>query len=605
MNLVDLYLNLVYAMNILPLRDFFKERGVTNVINVNCNQKTIFWHSKLFNDYNIYLASIDTKVNVSEIPYGLNKMGIVVNSSCEDWLQAFYYVAKNISFKSSFVWLIVSEDIESTANALSNYSIEIDSDVTILSKEMDIYNFYEVYHTYYFYGKLSVRYVGFWNEHLQIIRGGKRDISGLRIKCFMALTVKLKNETFEEHIKKPKISNGDSLHRLKFVALLNHIRDMFNFSLDLQRTNSWGYARNYGEFDGIVGTLQRREADIGGSPLFFKIERAKVIDYIVDTWQSRQCFIFRHPKHSGGFYTIYTRPLTARVWYCILCVLALSAIILRLMLKVIAPSPDAENSDSSFSLALLFIWSAICQQGMPVDRNSTSVKMVIFVTFIYAVTLYQYYNATVVSTLLREPPKNIRTLEDLVKSNLKAGAENVLYAKDFFKFTTDEVALEMYRKKIAPAHQYNFYTVEHGMALVKRGGFAFHVDSGLAYRIMRRQFTEREICEAYEILLYPPQRMGFVVRKSSPYKEYFKYGVRKAFESGLMHRLKSEWDVSKPLCVHTPDSSVFSVSIREFSTALLALTGGMVASIILLLGEIVVKMQQTKRRMSRHIAFQH
>lgn len=70
---------------------------------------------------------------------------------------------------------------------------------------------------------------------------------------------------------------------------------------------------------------------------------------------------------------------------------------------------------------------------MSVNRSSTSVKMVVLVTFVYAVTLYQYYNATVVSTLLRESPKNIRTLEDLLQSNLKAGAENVLYAKDYFK----------------------------------------------------------------------------------------------------------------------------------------------------------------------------
>ncbi|CAG9795895.1 unnamed protein product [Diatraea saccharalis] len=601
MNLANLYLNLVYAIDIFPVLDFFKERGVKYVINANCNnQAKIIWH-KLFNENNIIGASIDIdNANVKELVYTHNKLGIFLNTSCEDWSEAFNNFPGNIYFKSSFTWLIYTEDIVSTTNVLSNYSIEIDSDVTVISKFNDNYKFYEVFHTDYFYGKFYVRYVGYWKKNLKLNKIDKRSLTGLSIKCFVVVTVKLENETFEQYLYQPKNYTGDSIHRLKFVTLLNHIRDMYNFSLDLQRTNSWGYRRNNGQFDGVVGTLQRREADIGGSPLFFRTERAQLVDYIAETWRCRQCFIFRHPKHPGGFYTIYTRPLTARVWYCILSIFALSAVILSLMLRNMFPKPGNESADSSFSLTLLFIWSAMCQQGMSVNRSAMSVKMVVFVIFIYAVTIYQYYNATVVSTLLREPPKNIRTLEDLVKSNLKAGAENVLYAKDFFKYTTDQVALKMYHKKIVPEHQYNFYTAERGMTLVKRGGYAFHVDSGLAYRIMRRTFSEREICEAYEILLYPPQRLGFVVRKSSPYKEHFIYGVRKALESGLMHRMKSVWDAAKPPCVHTPDSSIFSVSIREFSTALLVLSGGMVVSLIILLGEIVIYRQQKKRIAYRH-----
>lgn len=56
-----------------------------------------------------------------------------------------------------------------------------------------------------------------------------------------------------------------------------------------------------------------------------------------------------------------------------------------------------------------------------------------FVTFLFTLTLYQYYTATVVSTLLREPLRVIRTLKDLLQSNFEAGAEDVLYNKDYFK----------------------------------------------------------------------------------------------------------------------------------------------------------------------------
>lgn len=57
----------------------------------------------------------------------------------------------------------------------------------------------------------------------------------------------------------------------------------------------------------------------------------------------------------------------------------------------------------------------------------------IFTTFVYAVTLYQYYNATIVSSLLLEAPRNIRTLKDLLDSDLKAGSHDIVYDKDYFK----------------------------------------------------------------------------------------------------------------------------------------------------------------------------
>ena len=57
-------------------------------------------------------------------------------------------------------------------------------------------------------------------------------------------------------------------------------------SFILSKTATWGYLKN-GKFDGMIGALVRKQADIGGSPIFFRIERAKVIDYTTRTWVAR------------------------------------------------------------------------------------------------------------------------------------------------------------------------------------------------------------------------------------------------------------------------------------------------------------------------------
>lgn len=37
----------------------------------------------------------------------------------------------------------------------------------------------------------------------------------------------------------------------------------------------------------MIGALIRKEMDIGGSPAFFYLQRAKVIDFAAETWTAR------------------------------------------------------------------------------------------------------------------------------------------------------------------------------------------------------------------------------------------------------------------------------------------------------------------------------
>lgn len=62
-----------------------------------------------------------------------------------------------------------------------------------------------------------------------------------------------------------------------------------------------------------------------------------------------------------------------------------------------------------------------------------------------------------------------------------------------------------------------------------------------------------------------------------------------------MHRLKSVWDEPKPPCVRTPDASIFSVNIREFSMALVLLAFGIALSVAILIGEMIFYRTNMKR----------
>lgn len=74
------------------------------------------------------------------------------------------------------------------------------------------------------------------------------------------------------------------------------------------------------------------------------------------------------------------------------------------------------------------------------------------------------------------------------------------------------------------------------------------------------------------------------------------------YEAGLLHRIRAVTDVPMPECAHTPDSSVFCVSIREFSTPLLALGFGTLFALVIFLGEVVVSRIAKNRQL---VTFRH
>ncbi|CAH2042124.1 unnamed protein product, partial [Iphiclides podalirius] len=199
--------------------------------------------------------------------------------------------------------------------------------------------------------------------------------------------------------------------------------------------------------------------------------------------------------------------------------------------------------------------------------------------------IYQFYNANVLSSLLNEQYNSIRNLKDLLESNLKAGVEDMLFNRDYFKRTTDRLPLQLYNQKIATGGGHNFFDAARGMALVRGGGFAFHVDTSAAYRVMRSTFSDGEICEVGEVALFPPQYVGAVAKKRSQYRELIAVGISRMLETGLMSRIKSIWDSPKPPCTKMRYSSIKAVTIREFSLALLFFTGGIIAAMFVLLCE--------------------
>lgn len=222
------FLNFISIAEISLIIDLLKFKDIGNVVNINCDtQKSIFLH-KMFNDNTIHAAYWNINSDKNEMPNSYRKTGIILNASCSNWAQAFNNISDYSIFKNQFIWFVLTEDFLSTVRSLSSYPIEIDSDVTVVHKTDGFYKLYEVYYRNYSNGVLSIREIGYWDTFLRVNSSNRNDLHGLVMRCPVVVTDKVVQETFEEYLSKPKKNQVDSLHKLKFFALLNYIRDMYN-----------------------------------------------------------------------------------------------------------------------------------------------------------------------------------------------------------------------------------------------------------------------------------------------------------------------------------------------------------------------------------------
>ncbi|XP_011705909.1 PREDICTED: glutamate receptor 1-like, partial [Wasmannia auropunctata] len=96
-------------------------------------------------------------------------------------------------------------------------------------------------------------------------------------------------------------------------------------------SNSWGYNIN-GSWDGMIGMLQRREIDIGGTSAFMLAERFPIVEYIQLYTRTSFRFVFRRPLLST-IKNIFTLPFHRNVWIAIAIFLVLVFCLLYVSMK--------------------------------------------------------------------------------------------------------------------------------------------------------------------------------------------------------------------------------------------------------------------------------
>lgn len=145
-----------------------------------------------------------------------------------------------------------------------------------------------------------------------------------------------------------------------------------------------------------------------------------------------------------------------------------------------------------------------------------------FVFSISLIFIYTSYAASIVA-LLQSTSHNIRTLSDLLNSDIELGVEDTPYARPYFRNENETIRQQITRKKIEPPNQpARYYNMSYGIQRLRSEFFAFHTEEGIGYKHIQRTFLESEKCG---LMMIDYLRIGYpyyAIPKNTAYREMVK-----------------------------------------------------------------------------------
>ncbi|KDR23341.1 hypothetical protein L798_05302 [Zootermopsis nevadensis] len=515
-----------------------------------------------------------------------NVHGVFLDYGCATNRDIFTQMSDKFLLNASFNWLIWSTD---GLSGMENVNLNIDSDVTWATPDTPrgLVLLYDVYKVNYTWPVISTL-AGQWNRdnglvytltQFKYLRRG--DLQGLLFNAAVAVSDS-PGDDIERWLSSPVDRHHmDSIAKYNY-ALHRQLGDRFNFTMQLHATYSQGYPDSNGQFDGMLGMLQRGEVQLGITSLTMLPQRFEIVDFTGPTWKFRTSVLFRHPRTTGTSYSLL-KPFTKTVWLYTLLSWALMMVTIHLVkwLEYLRQRDDHQPSrsdcDHSWGATILTIFGAISEQGTEMESKWMTWRIVYLVTLVQVVLLNAYYGACMVSDLLQPPPRTIHTVRDLINSRLHVGYVDNRHNREYFQDITDPTLKELYSKKMKPPHA---FPVSTAIEKLHKEPFAVHDEAISLYPTIEQTFNNEDKCAITEIVLFSPRMTYPVIHKRSPYRRLLSYGFHKLWETGTMARELLMWRPEPPKCQHL--DNFYSVDMEGVAVAFLIFVFGVITGSVIL-----------------------
>ncbi|XP_062398953.1 LOW QUALITY PROTEIN: glutamate receptor ionotropic, delta-2 [Sardina pilchardus] len=347
----------------------------------------------------------------------------------------------------------------------------------------------------------------------------------------------------ENVLGKPKKYQGFSIDVLD--ALSNYLG--FKYEIYVAPDHKYGIQQADGTWNGLIGELVSKRADVGLSALTITPERESVVDFTTRYLDYSVGVLLRRAERTVDMFACLA-PFDLSLWACIAGTVLLVGILVYLLNWLNPPRlPMGSVSSTTLYNSMWFVYGSFVQQGGEVPYTTLATRMMMGIWWLFALIVISSYTANLAAFLTISRIENsIQSLQDLSKQTdlpygtvLDSAVYDQVRNKALNPFERDPMYSQMWRMiNRTGGVENNVEESKEGIRKVKYGRFAFVWDAA----VLEYVAINDEDCSFYTVGSSTPDRgYGIAMQHGSPYRDIFSQRILELQQNGDMDILKLKW----------------------------------------------------------------
>ncbi|XP_053207779.1 glutamate receptor 1-like [Panonychus citri] len=364
-----------------------------------------------------------------------------------------------------------------------------------------------------------------------------------------------------------------------------------NYTLQIVKDKKYGGIDPKSEagWNGMVGELIRKEADMAIAPLTITSARERVIDFTKPFMSLGISIMIKKPaKKNPGIFS-FMNPLSQEIWMCIILSYIGVSVVLFLVSRFsphewryeeTLTGPSVTNDFSLYN-SLWFSLGAIMQQSCDVCPRSISGRIVGGAWWFFTLIVISSYTANLAAFLTVERMVTpINSADDLAKqTEVEYGALRDSSTQEFFKRSKIAVYVRMWEFMTQRPNVF-VDTYSEGIRRVResKGKYAFLIES-----TQNDYVNERKPCDTMKVgRNLDAKGYGVATPLGSPLRVRLNLEILALKENGDLTKLENKWWYDRSECKSkdSKESSQSELTLGNVAGCFYILIGGLLLAML-------------------------
>ncbi|RWS06424.1 glutamate receptor-like protein, partial [Dinothrombium tinctorium] len=373
-----------------------------------------------------------------------------------------------------------------------------------------------------------------------------------------------------------------------------------NYELKLVNDSKYGAMDSQSDsgWNGMIGELIRKEADLAIAPLTITSARERVIDFTKPFMSLGISIMIKKPvKKNPGIFS-FMNPLSSEIWMCIILSYVGVSVVMFLVSRFsphewryeeTLTGPSITNDFSLYN-SLWFSLGAIMQQSCDVCPRSVSGRIVGGVWWFFTLIVISSYTANLAAFLTVERMVTpINSADDLSKqTEVEYGVLRDSSTQEFFRRSKISVYVHMWEFMNSRPHVFvDSYREGINRVRESKGKYAFLIES-----TQNDYVNERLPCDTMKVgRNLDAKGYGVATPLQSPLRVDLNLAVLHLKENGDLTKLENKWWYDRSECKtkDSKESSQSELTLSNVAGCFYILIGGLLVAMIVALIEFYWK----------------